>query len=241
MYNTLKQIDYAYDMLRNFFGGKYFGQKDFVPDSKKHPFFDNVNALSSKLLTIKKAVTDQCDSIRDFKSAQAKAQYINLIDDLIGYYDSYIMRVIKDYQYGQDHYYLKKFNSGIGKLLDVKKSIAVYTERKLIEYEQDGKDSHEIESPYLLKRTASEQLTIKEPSGEQKYGTHKVIVWPPEGDNQVYYKYFPYAPGIEFAVSSLYEQVLPNSTPETMLVKLTDGKNNAIYLASKAVTGRNFN
>ncbi|MCP5378734.1 MAG: ankyrin repeat domain-containing protein [Rickettsiaceae bacterium] len=243
-YNLLDKIDYGYDLMAKFFGGKIFGQKDFVPEYKTHPFFEKINTLTSKLASFKKAVIDQCDSISFKGKKVTKDQYINLIDDILNYYDNYIMRIVKDYQYSQDPNYLKRFNSGKGKDLDVKKSISVYTERKLDEYQENEQSNkikiHAVEPPYLLKRDASSELTISEPKSEYKYGTHKIVVWPPEGDNQVYYKYYPYAPGIEFAVSSLYGQILPNSTPETMLVKLTDGKYKAIYLASKAVTGRNF-
>jgi hypothetical protein len=67
-----------------------------------------------------------------------------------------------------------------------------------------------------------------------------VIVLPTTGSNQIFYKYEPYAPGIEYAVGSIYKLILPNSTPDTMLVKLTDGKKSGLYLASKAITGSNF-
>jgi ankyrin repeat protein len=240
--DTLDKIDYGYELLAKFFGGKIFGQKDFAPENKTYPFFEKINTLVSRLTDIKTVVVDQCDSVRDFKNDQIKTKYINLIDDLITYYNSYIMRVIKDYQYSQDPNYLKRFNSGKGKLLDVEKNITVYTERKLREYEEGGNNIiREINRPYLLKKAVSHELTIAEPKSEQRYGTHKIVVLPEEGDNQVYYKYYPYAPGIEYAVSSLYGLILPKITPETILVKLIDDKaHKAIYLASKGVPGRNF-
>jgi hypothetical protein len=94
--------------------------------------------------------------------------------------------------------------------------------------------------PYLLRRFASHALTITPPKSDQIYGTHSVVILPETGRNQAYYKFEPYAPGIEFAVSSLYRLILPNTTPETLLVKLVQENQSGLYLASKAITGRNF-
>lgn len=94
--------------------------------------------------------------------------------------------------------------------------------------------------PYLLRRFASNLLTITPPESGQIYGTHRVVILPESGKNQAYYKYEPYAPGVQFAVSSLYGLILPNTTPQTLLVKLVSGNQSGLYLASKAITGRNF-
>jgi hypothetical protein len=94
--------------------------------------------------------------------------------------------------------------------------------------------------PYLLRRFAANSLTTSPPKSDQIYGTHSVVILPETGNNQAYYKYEPYAPGVEFAVSSLYRLILPNTTPETLLVKLVSGEQSGLYLASKAITGRNF-
>lgn len=59
-----------------------------------------------------------------------------------------------------------------------------------------GSTKKGLKGPYMIKCEASKLLTIDPPKTDQLYGTHKVIVLPQNGNNQVFYKYEPYAPGI---------------------------------------------
>jgi len=76
--------------------------------------------------------------------------------------------------------------------------------------------------------------------GNKLSGVHQVVPFPPKGDQQIYYKLNPYAPGIEFAVASLYAKILPNLVPETFLLQLSKGNQTFICQASKGVQGINF-
>ncbi len=95
----------------------------------------------------------------------------------------------------------------------MKKTIKVYIEQQLALPTKKSKQGRGIEMPYLIRRFASHSLTITPPKSDQIYGAHSVVILPETGKNQAYYKFEPYAPGVEFAVSSLYKLILPNSTP----------------------------
>ena len=149
-------------------------------------------------------------------NAQEKVKVI--MNDLIQYYESYMATVRKDFNQNEED---NRWQN-----LDVRQDMTVLTE--------DGER-------YSIKRDASNYITIEGQMTGQKYGTHKVIAYPPKQENQAYYKFKPYAPGIEYAVASLSDQILLNLTAETKLISLSDGKREPVtYLASKGVLGMNF-
>ena len=222
--SLFKTIDYASSMLQSFWGGFIsYGEN---PETKDHKFFDNINLLIKKLKELKAEAKKTCSVKGSFNGdGQAEARFYEIIQEIIEYYESYINDIVKDCNELHDPNYSKKFNCGRAELFDVNKGIKVTSEK--------GKK-------YLLKQLASQYINLEVPKGDQKYGVHKVVVYPRDKDHQVYYKFSPYAPGIEFAVSSLYSQIVPNATPETHLLSVTEGKRTVMYQASKGIIGINF-
>ena len=222
--SILKEVDYAYDLLSTIWQ-KIFMKDEITPKNKEN-FFANVLGLIKKLKNMKEESLG-CYSLKEgFNNDETKQQrFYKSLDDLVYYYEDYIQTVVGDYQRDQNPQYLKMFYQNRGKLLDVKKSIKVIAE--------DG-------GKYLFKREAHQFITMQGPKSGQRYGTHKVGVYPHDSEARTYYKYRPYAPGVEFAVSSLYNLIAKEIAPSTKLLKLTDGGKSVFYLASEGVSGRNL-
>ena len=149
---------------------------------------------------------------------------------IIEYYESYIDSIIKDSKSNSlvtD--YTKVFFKNNDKLLDVNDKITIITEN---------------EERFFITRKANHIIKIDGPLGEFVYGSHRMAIYPEdqkEEENKIFYKYMPSAPGIEYAVHCISEEILPNSTPDILLFKMKEKRSSGIYISSRQVVGKNFN
>ena len=224
----IKSLDYAYNLLKSFWS-KFLTKKDQGPlISPNDDFFAEINQMIKDLSALRSIVTANKFSLQeDFDgNQQRQTRFYRLLDGLIYYYSLYIDTVLRNFKQAKEPDYIRKFNNGLGRHLDLNFNMEVLTE--------DG------EKLLVRSNTINEYINMKGPESYHLYGTHKIAVYPMEGDNRVYYKYMPYAPGVEFAVASIYNEIIPNTTPETRLIRLKENGKSVIYLASKSVVGRNF-
>lgn len=113
-------------------------------------------------------------------------------------------------------------------------------EGKLIEVDFFDEENVVVKRSYLKTDSV---LSISTPkNGEKTFGRHPTAV---DKDKKIFYKYWPYAPGIEFVVNSFNKVLLEDISLPTSLVKLVGRSVDnysqvAIYQASPYIEGENF-
>ena len=214
-----KKINYSSELLSGYFHKRKIKNESELTH-KNHPFFEPIKAVLKILRELKLEHDQTCNVIEHFKgSAPKQEKFVLLLNRMISYYEHYIDEVVH-----------KRTDDPKAKVLQ----------------QYDGMRKTRILSEkndkFFMKETFYQEFIVNQHSAEarQKFGVHEVICYPSKSDHQIFYKKQPYAPGVEFAVASLYAEILPNSTPETLILQLKSQGQSVIWQASKGITGLNF-